>query len=373
MFNLYVSPGAAKMVLQRKAAASLKRGKPHCRISRPELPKLALAAWAEALAGSWLILLAVFFLRLSAAASDCSGTSTGFVPLNDLGSGAYKGHAGGLYPSGSNSRPAAHESAGLEAARSISTLNGNGSPDAKGQIVLLSIGMSNTTREFRKFISLANADPEKNPHLVFVDGAVGGMTAQRISDLSTPDAQRYWDFVGVRLSDAGVTPAQVEVAWIKQAAPQRKGDFIDHAGRLKKHLALIVQILRVRFPNIRLVYLSSRIYGGYASVPLNPEPFAYESGFGVKWLIEDQIGGTPSLNFDPSKGEVMAPWLAWGPYLWADGLTPRSDGLTYDCSDFVKDGTHPSPGAQMKVAKMLLEFFKSDTTTRSWFLRKRGE
>lgn len=68
-------------------------------------------------------------------------------------------------------------------------------------------------------------------------------------------------------------------------------------------------------------------------------------------------------------GDVKAPWMAWGPYLWADGMTPRSDGLTYACSDFnSSDGTHPAPGgAQNKVAQLLLDFFKSDSTAKPWF------
>jgi hypothetical protein len=65
-----------------------------------------------------------------------------------------------------------------------------------------------------------------------------------------------------------------------------------------------------RFPNLRLVYVSSRIYAGYASSDLNPELYSYQGAFAVKWLIEKQMGG--------------APWIAWGPYLWADGAIPRA-------------------------------------------------
>lgn len=100
-----------------------------------------------------------------------------------------------------------------------------------------------------------------------------------------------------------------------------------------------------------------------------PEPFAYQSGFSVKWLIEEQLAGSAALNFDPAKGSVMAPWLSWGSYLWADGLVPRSDGLTWACGDFRDtDGTHPSDLGRAKVASLLLDFFKSDPTTARWFV-----
>jgi hypothetical protein len=71
--------------------------------------------------------------------------------------------------------------------------------------------------------------------------------------------------------------------------------------------------------------LSSRIYARYSSGPANPEPFAYEFGFSVEWLIADQIAGKLELNFDPAKGPVRSPWIAWGPHLWADGLKGRKD------------------------------------------------
>ena len=41
-----------------------------------------------------------------AAASNCAGTSTGRIPINDLGAGLYLGaFQGGLYPGGRNTPP----------------------------------------------------------------------------------------------------------------------------------------------------------------------------------------------------------------------------------------------------------------------------
>jgi hypothetical protein len=119
-----------------------------------------------------------------------------------------------------------------------------------------------------------------------------------------------------------------------------------------------------------LAYLSSRIYAGYASTQLNPEPYAYESAFPVRWLIEGQIANDPNLNFNPLKGEVKAPLLLWGPYLWADGIQPRQgDGLVWTRADLGPDGTHPSVSGRRKVADLLLTFFKTDTGTKPWFVK----
>ena len=69
--------------------------------------------------------------------------------------------------------------------------------------------------------------------------------------------------------------------------------------KLEGELANIVQIFPKRFPNVKMVYLSSRTYGGFATSPLNPEPYAYESGFGTRWIVQSQIKGDAQLNFDP--------------------------------------------------------------------------
>ena len=100
--------------------------------------------------------------------------------------------------------------------------------------------------------------------------------------------------------------------------------------------------LKQAFPNLKLAYLSSRIYAGFAGTPQNPEPYAYESAWANQWLIQP-IAGDPALNFDASRGEVKFPVILWGPYLWADGVKGRrSDDLVYVRSDLVGDGTHPS-------------------------------
>jgi hypothetical protein len=175
--------------------------------------------------------------------------------------------------------------------------------------------------------------------------------------------------VDQRLKDAGVTRAQVQVIWIKQADAGPTEGFPKYAQTLQSELTRIVQLFPERFPNVKLVYLSSRTFGGYAKTRLNPEPYAYESGFSVKWLIEEQIKGDKGLNFDSSQGKVKAPWLSWGPYLWANGTTKRADGFRWEEKDSASDGTHESPRGQEKVGKLLLEFFKTDTTTKPWFLK----
>jgi hypothetical protein len=271
--------------------------------------------------------LAAFLARRSAGGAGRSPKAfTGLVPLNDLKTGNYKGQEGGLYPDGRNDRPAAHEQAGLRLARSIRPLDTQGQPAANGKVVMLSIGMSNTTQEFSTFKPIADADPAKNPRLAIVDGAQGAMTANVVSKPESPSGKRYWSTVAQRLDAAGLTPAQVQVAWIKEADPAPAGSNFEYARTIEGEHRQIVQLLKQRFPNLTMCYLSSRIYGGYATSALNPEPYAYESGFAVKWLIEKQLSGDPELNFDPARGVVKAPWLAWGPYLWADGQ--KNPGVT---------------------------------------------
>lgn len=295
--------------------------------------------------------------------------SVGLKPLTEFGAGKYKGEDGGLYGDGRNEPPPAHAAAAKKELAKIQPLNADGKPDRDGKIVLISVGMSNTTQEFSRFKQLADADPEKSPKLVIVDCAQGGQTAARWA--AGTDAP-VWRTTHERLRAADVTPRQVQVVWLKQANAGPTGEFPDYAKQLQADITADLNLLKTEFPNLRVAYLSSRIYGGYATTRLNPEPYAYESAFAVRWLIQDQIKGDAKLNYDPAHGEVKSPLLLWGPYLWADGTKPRKgDGFTWTRDDLTPgDGTHPSPAGRQKAAELLLKFCRTDSTARQWFLTK---
>ncbi len=354
--------------LQRVLAAK-SRGR------RSTTPLVTMRSHPTSLVLGLLLLTAVGFVP-RAARGDCSLTSTGNIPLPDLGTGFYLGFEGGLYPSGSDTRPTEHETAGLAEANQVKPLDATGNVDnSHGIIGLISIGMSNASEEFASggatsFMPRADADPSKDPQLTIVDGAQAGKDAVAWAD-PNDDA---WTTLAQRLTAAGVSADQVQVVWMKQALnfPMGYGAFPAHAQKLQADIETILRTLKSRYPNVQITYLAPRTRA-YTNDPtqVSPEPYAYETGFAVQWTIADQINGTGNLNFDASKGTVVAPYLSWGPYLWVDGTNPRSDGLTWLCSDLQTDFIQPSSTGVGKVASQLLTFFKTDPTATPWFLKKK--
>lgn len=322
-------------------------------------------------------------------AADCDQTSVNRTPINDLGSGLYLNQfQGGLYPNGSNQPPPAHGATGVARAQNIIPLDTEGQPSSEGKYVLLSIGMSNTTQEFCSqssalpcdpwtFMGQAAVNPDvNNESLMIVNGAMGG---QASATWDSPDDFNYDRIRDTRLAPLGLTEAQVQAVWVKVANPgptiSLPNDNSD-AYMLLEQMGNIARALKVRYPNVQIVFLSSRIYAGYASTGLNPEPFAYESAFAVKWLIEAQINQMAGGDMDPRAGDLnynaVAPWLVWGSYLWADGLNPRSDGLIWQCSNLQSDGTHPSMSGEHKVGTLLLGFMLNSPFAAPWFGFDRG-
>ncbi len=296
--------------------------------------------------------------------------SIGVLPLSDMGAlDRYKGEDGGLYGRGQNVPPATLQKAAAAESAKIGPLDAAGKPSSEGKIGLLSIGMSNTTQEYSKFKQLADADPDKAANVVIVDGAQGGQDAARWDD----EQSGTWRIVGQRLHAAGLTAQQVQVVWMKHARsnPARYGEYPKHAEELAAHIVGSIRLAKQRFPNLRIVYLSSRIYAGYAVTALNPEPYAFESALAVRRVILDQLKADCRRGDGFSPGQVLEPLLLWGPYLWADGLTPRkSDGLVWQRQDLAGDGTHPSQTTgREKVARLLLNFFKTDPYAQAWFLQ----
>lgn len=341
---------------------------------------------------SWLFVWIMLFLMVvsgvvwvSVSAETLSPNGIQAIPLNDLTSN-YLGFSGGLYPDG-NTMPTAHDGAGKQYAEAIRPLNKSGKPANNGHIVFLSIGMSNSALEFcskdldgvscnnNSFMAKAAADPEIVHHnLVLINGAMTGQSTDLWSSSTANNYDRIRDDI---LADNNLSEAQVQVVWVKLAnkfshtrpsLPDANAD----AYVLARELGNTIRALKTRYPNLQQVFLTSRIYGGYAKATSHsPEPYAYETGFAVKWLIEAQINQMASGQIDPIFGDLNyndgAAWLSWSLYPWANGTQSRSDGLTWELTDFNADGIHPSPRGVDKFSDMLLDYFKQSFHT-CWFV-----
>lgn len=328
-------------------------------------------------------------LLLTITTSLAAQTLFNAKPLEDLGTGTYLGFQGGLYEKGSNAVPADHDQDGQTLMSQIAPIN--------GKIVFLSIGMSNAKYEFGAFLPLAAGSSKVNHStLAIANGADGdaiacywGVATGDITMLC-PGAigiQNEYDRVlQTVLQPQGLTEDQVQVAWLYNAdpyptksLPARNAD----AYTLERYLGDIARAARTRYPNLKLMFLSSREYAGYATANLNPEPYAYEAGFSSKWLIQAQINQIRTGQIDPIAGDLnyntgMVPWLVWAAYTWADGPHPRSDGFFWcdgqrqaPCNgqiDVQADGTHPNAVGSHNMAVLQLNYFLTSPYATSWFL-----
>ncbi len=297
------------------------------------------------------------------AGGNPAGTTTGLVPLDALGTATYQGAAGGLYPGGSNTIPAGHLSAGLSLTAQVEPLDSMGNSSAAGKIGVVSLGMSNSSFIFGVMSELLLG--QTAPNVVIVQAAQGGFD---VGEWASP-TNAIWGNAVAAVNAKGITPQQVQLVlqyhsmanskYPPQAWPATPHDFQNFAEQTMRNLPAF-------FPKTKLCLWSSREYAGFTTTMNNPEPYAYQSGFAVKWMIEKQINGDASLNFDLNSGPVMCPWMAWGPYVWGDGLTARADGSVWEIRDFNADGVHPSVRGRTKAAAAWARFLLTSPLTAPW-------
>lgn len=301
-------------VLNRKRTVRSACGAATCSVERPVMRAVA----------KLLVLLGIL-LGAPSNAADCSATSTGNTPL---------------YPSIFVPRTAAEQAAGLAAANSITS----------GSRVLLSIGMSNAKGIWDKFRDDADEDPLKDPNLQVVNGAQpGGAT----SSWAQQGLQKTWGELDESLANAGVTKNNVYIIWFVTHNAVGSQSLEAYSTALESNARDALDIFAIEFPNLKVVWLQPMIYAGYSTTSGNSEPYAHESGVVVQRLLASQ-----DWPF----------FVGYGPYLWADGVVPREDGLTYLCSDFKDDGNHPDVGAKTKHSDGLLQFFHEDSVAGIGYL-----
>jgi len=180
-----------------------------------------------------------------------------------------------------------------------------------------------------------------------------------------------------------------------------------------------MRAMKVRYPNLKMVLIYSRIYGGYATIASkmpsspggncganqcapSPERYAYEEGLSTKAVIGAQITQCPTSNtcngtVDGTAGDLSyvgtscsgkpcAGWMAWITYTWADATTADTatgwNGLMWcngqagspcnGSNDYQSDATHPSSTGDEKVASCtnawgLCHALKNLSFTSGWF------
>jgi hypothetical protein len=369
------------------------------------------------------------------------------IPLIDMGGNrTYLGYNGGLFDgnfpphdNGCNNPPADHAAVGESRAALVQPLDSSGAPSAAGQIVLLSIGLSNTVMEWcgaggligstmcgtasnpspadvKSFMN-QTSDPSIKPLLnsvvTVINGAISSQPACAWTYVTGPPSPAcvpsnppqtlndYDAILDYELAPNGLTEKQVEALWLKEAdvtpAPNTPhlgcSDCTPDAQTLEGNLGLIVRAAKIRYPNLRIIVLSSRIFGGFATPNMTREPYAYEGGYAVKWLIRAQINQMRGGGIDPVAGDLdynsVAPWIVWerladtaslagSTYTWANSST--STGLPYANSDgviwpdnsgqdyFESNGQHPDSWGICQVATLLLNYFSRSDFTKGWFL-----
>lgn len=318
---------------------------------------------------SFIFLLAGFIVlsgRLFAQGPVCDALTPGLIPLNDLGAGFFEGYQGGFYPMGqlTEAPMSQHFKKGRSFAKGIQPLNASGAVDFDNGVVLMAgFGPSVPLHLVDSLISIVHNNSDgyiTNPCFDLINLCVGG----RGLDFAVgPDSDRYWDSIENKLISTGYNINQLQIGWMYFNAKYdslNPIEFPEHALAVKEDYKIWLQQCKERFPNMKIVLVSGRHYGGYCDttieqLPAAGEPASYYNNFTVKWLIEDQINNEPDLKY--TGPAAIVPYINWGPYFWTNGAIPRiTDGRNYPCSKFSDDGLHLTDPTNHEDADYMMQY-----------------
>ncbi len=316
-----------------------------------------------------LLLVVLASMQVMVAQKDCSRPPLGRLSVSDMTNSTWNGVRGGLYPEGRNVPPPNNMSAYESTISTIVPRSLDGAVDhVDGKIVMIGVGASNPRTEFNAFVAFAMADPMRSTNIVFANTCVGGQGVQKMNQTS----DSYWKNAEKVVDSLHCSNAQVQVAWVETDNTQDTDTaFPGAAEGLADQLFTLCSTMRSFYPNLKVIYFSSRSYAGYID-PATAlagkgllSPRDHLNGWAIKFLIERQINGTPGYRFSEDSPELPA--LMWCTDNWADGTTPRLDGHFWHCDDFSGDGLHLSPLGEEKSGARIHTFFSTDPLAQRWF------
>lgn len=309
----------------------------------------------------------------------CDNDSSGLIPLNDLGTGYYLGKQGGFYPGGAlTENPlSTHYKKGKNFAKNLKPLDSLGNINYDGGVVLMGgFGPSVPGHMLDHFVPIVRdtSDDTYKTNICF-DAINMGAGGKGLDYAIGADSTKYWNQMLKKIANKGYKAAQVQVGWMyfndKYDSLGAASTFPESPERIADDLTFYLTELLERFPNMKIMFVSGRHYGGFADstleqYPAISEPASYWNNFAVKWLIGRQISGNPDLKYFGAN--IKAPFITWGPYYWSDGGIPRAtDGVLYQCSDFGdEDGFHLTDSTYERDAVALMDLLYTSDFSKSY-------
>jgi hypothetical protein len=261
----------------------------------------------------------------------CGNDPRSYLPMAEL----YVGSVG---------MPAAHRVQGEIFSSKVVPRNDQGMPSPTGRIYIHAEGHSNALRVFDAFKGLLSSSSLENSAVRFVNNAAGGMALEN------------WVAAGVGAVDVKVQVVLLHHSLNKTFGNCNQQTYVDSTAF---YLRIRLQQLKIKYPNLKQVFLQSREFGGwkcYSSPGAQAEPAGYYNGFGVKTFIASQVSASDSsLNYQ------NAPFLAWSFNPW-DPATLRSW--------FEEPGLHPCSTGASFWAQQWFDFLLNDSTTKGWFAKQ---
>jgi len=290
---------------------------------------------------------------------------TAKIPINDLGTRTYFGFTGGLYPGGANSPSGQYARDLGNFARSILPLNASGVKDssANGKIAFISLGGSTGGNLMNALKAKTDGNTKTNPFLNLVSCS-NGYSSGSFNSIMNPN-DPYWQHVDQVLKGHSISYRQVQVIYIESEDSTNLIFFPGRAYRVRNEFEACMRLCKIKFTNLKLVYVEGRTttFDKY-QIP-NREPSLYYNGWGEKFAIQDQINGKSGTQY---KGDsAVAPLVTWAWYQWANGTTtPRQDGFVWT-KNMTTDGIHATDAGEDTLASRFQNFLLTDRYASIWY------
>jgi hypothetical protein len=284
------------------------------------------------------------------------------IPLNDLGINTFNDSVGGLYPNGQNTPSGTYAANLLKACKNIVPIDTFGNTSNKGKVVFISIGGSTGGHNMKDLISKTNGNPLTNPNLKLFT-CNNGTTDASLKDISDTNSSYWLHVTGVIIASKS-SNRQVQVIYLETDDTSKIVNFPIRPTMVKNDLEECLRIFRIKFPNLKIVYVLGRTRTFGSKALWNKEPCPYYFGWACKWAIQDQINGVRGTQYIGKN--AVAPMITWGFYQWADSLPRKTDGFYWRSTE-TADGLHANAAGEDTLSTHFQNFLLSDPTASIWY------